>query len=153
MEQVEVRERVVQSSTDPSQKAYQKKKAIFRVHQVVWYILGVVEVLLANHDLIQIAQNVQNFSKLHVLIAEIHVKFHSVQQAANLYFVGTVLRINQRMIHVNLTPEVITLEVLIDHSKAIVRCLMLFAQTVVMHAKSHSVHHRDERFFAHDVLI
>ncbi len=48
MEQVEVREKIVQTgSTDPSQKAYQQKKAIFRVHQVVWYILGVIEVLLA----------------------------------------------------------------------------------------------------------
>src|SRR5438309_1116888 len=28
------------------QKAYTKKKAIFRIYQVIWYILGVVEVLL-----------------------------------------------------------------------------------------------------------
>ncbi len=48
MEQVEVRERTVQSTAvDPSQKAYQKKKAIFRFHQIIWYILGVIEVLLA----------------------------------------------------------------------------------------------------------
>jgi hypothetical protein len=29
------------------QKAYQAKKAIFRTYQVVWYILGVIEVILA----------------------------------------------------------------------------------------------------------
>lgn len=29
------------------QQAYQKKKVIFRTYQVIWYILGVVEVLLA----------------------------------------------------------------------------------------------------------
>jgi hypothetical protein len=29
------------------QKTYSKKKAIFRTYQVIWYILGVIEVLLA----------------------------------------------------------------------------------------------------------
>lgn len=29
------------------QKVFQKKKAIFRTHQVIWYLLGIVEVLLA----------------------------------------------------------------------------------------------------------
>jgi uncharacterized protein YggT (Ycf19 family) len=28
------------------QKAFQKKKAIFRAYQVIWYILGVIEILL-----------------------------------------------------------------------------------------------------------
>ncbi len=28
------------------QKAYEKKKAIFRTYQVIWYILGIIEVLL-----------------------------------------------------------------------------------------------------------
>lgn len=28
------------------QKVYAKKKAIFRVYQIIWYILGVIEVLL-----------------------------------------------------------------------------------------------------------
>lgn len=32
---------------DSPQKTYQTKKAIFRSYQVIWYILGVVEVLLA----------------------------------------------------------------------------------------------------------
>ncbi|MBI3250535.1 MAG: YggT family protein [Candidatus Andersenbacteria bacterium] len=29
------------------QQAYTKKKAIFRAYQVIWYILGIIEVLLA----------------------------------------------------------------------------------------------------------
>jgi uncharacterized protein YggT (Ycf19 family) len=32
---------------EPPQKVYKTKKAIFRTYQVVWYILGLVEVLLA----------------------------------------------------------------------------------------------------------
>lgn len=34
-------------STDSPQKSYQTKKAIFRSYQVIWYIVGVIEVLLA----------------------------------------------------------------------------------------------------------
>lgn len=34
-------------STDSPQKTYQTKKAIFRSYQVIWYILGVIEVILA----------------------------------------------------------------------------------------------------------
>jgi len=34
-------------ATDSPQKTYQTKKAIFRSYQVIWYILGVIEVLLA----------------------------------------------------------------------------------------------------------
>ncbi len=34
-------------ATDSSQKEYQTKKAIFRSYQIIWYILGVVEVVLA----------------------------------------------------------------------------------------------------------
>lgn len=33
--------------TDSPQKEYQTKKAIFRTYQVVWYILGIIEVVLA----------------------------------------------------------------------------------------------------------
>ncbi len=33
--------------TEHPQVIYQKKKAIFRTYQIVWYILGVIEVLLA----------------------------------------------------------------------------------------------------------
>ena len=32
---------------EPPQKVYEKKKTIFRFNQVIWYILGVIEVLLA----------------------------------------------------------------------------------------------------------
>lgn len=35
-----------QITDEPPQQVYQKKKAIFRSYQVVWYILGVVEILL-----------------------------------------------------------------------------------------------------------
>jgi hypothetical protein len=34
-------------TTEPAAKVYQKKKTIFRVYQVIWYVLGLVEVLLA----------------------------------------------------------------------------------------------------------
>ena len=31
---------------EPPQKAYNTKKAIFRTYQVLWYVLGIIEVLL-----------------------------------------------------------------------------------------------------------
>ena len=31
---------------EPPQKVYQTKKAIFRTYQIIWYILGLIEVLL-----------------------------------------------------------------------------------------------------------
>ena len=34
-------------ATGSPQKAYDTKKAIFRMYQVIWYILGVIEVVLA----------------------------------------------------------------------------------------------------------
>jgi hypothetical protein len=34
-------------ATDSPQKEYQTKKAIFRSYQIIWYILGVIEVVLA----------------------------------------------------------------------------------------------------------
>lgn len=40
--------------TEPSQKAYQTKKVIFRTYQIVWYILGVIEVLLAFRVLLKL---------------------------------------------------------------------------------------------------
>lgn len=50
MDQVQTRQtttqRTVQTPGQP-QGAYQKKKVIFRAYQVIWYILGVIEVLLA----------------------------------------------------------------------------------------------------------
>lgn len=36
------------------QKAYGTKKAIFRLYQVIWYILGVVEVLLISRILLKL---------------------------------------------------------------------------------------------------
>ncbi len=33
--------------SEPVQQVYKKKKAIFRAYQVIWYILGIIEVLLA----------------------------------------------------------------------------------------------------------
>lgn len=36
------------------QKAYGTKKVIFRLYQVIWYILGVVEVLLASRILLKL---------------------------------------------------------------------------------------------------
>jgi len=39
---------------DSPQKTYETKKAIFRSYQVIWYILGVVEVLLAFRVLLKL---------------------------------------------------------------------------------------------------
>ncbi len=36
-----------QVQTEHPQKTFQKKKAIFRTHQVIWYVLAIVEFLLA----------------------------------------------------------------------------------------------------------
>lgn len=33
--------------TEHPQKVFEKKKIIFRTHQIIWYILGIIEVLLA----------------------------------------------------------------------------------------------------------
>lgn len=33
--------------TEHPQKVFEKKKAIFRTHQIIWYILGVIELFLA----------------------------------------------------------------------------------------------------------
>lgn len=40
--------KVVTSSvkTDSPQKAFQKKKTIFRFYQIIWYVLGIIEFLL-----------------------------------------------------------------------------------------------------------
>ncbi len=40
--------------TEHPQKAYEKKKVIFRTYQIVWYILGVIEVLLTFRVLLKI---------------------------------------------------------------------------------------------------
>lgn len=52
VQQTQTREETTVSSSKPvgtgsPQKEYQTKKAIFRTYQVVWYILGIIEVLLA----------------------------------------------------------------------------------------------------------
>lgn len=36
-----------QVKTESPQKVYQTKKVIFRTYQVIWYILGIIEVVLA----------------------------------------------------------------------------------------------------------
>ena len=48
VEQVVRRTKVVvpQAGTGSPQKEYQTKKAIFRTYQVIWYILGIIEVVL-----------------------------------------------------------------------------------------------------------
>ncbi len=52
--------------TEPPQKVYQKKKAIFRVYQVVWYILGIIEVLLGFRFVLKIlgANSASGFTNL-----------------------------------------------------------------------------------------
>jgi|GEM_PF-297017 len=43
-----------QVETGSSQKDYQTKKAIFRTYQVIWYILGIIEVVLAFRVLLKL---------------------------------------------------------------------------------------------------
>lgn len=47
MSEIIGQEKVVRTTQTVSPQTYQKKKAIFRAYQVIWYILGVIEVLLA----------------------------------------------------------------------------------------------------------
>ena len=44
----------VQVKTGSPQKDYQTKKAIFRTYQVIWYILGIIEVVLAFRILLKL---------------------------------------------------------------------------------------------------
>jgi len=41
-------------NTGSAQNAYGAKKAIFRLYQVIWYVLGVVEVLLVSRILLKL---------------------------------------------------------------------------------------------------
>ncbi len=45
---------IPQSGTVSPQKEYQTKKAIFRTYQVIWYILGIIEVVLAFRILLKL---------------------------------------------------------------------------------------------------
>ncbi len=40
------RTEAVAVNTEHPQKSFEKKKVIFRVHQIIWYILGFVEIML-----------------------------------------------------------------------------------------------------------
>lgn len=55
-QQVVQRTRTVtpQVETGSPQKEYQTKKAIFRTYQVIWYILGIIEVVLAFRILLKL---------------------------------------------------------------------------------------------------
>jgi len=62
-QQVVKKTRVVipQVGTGSPQKEYQAKKAIFRSYQVIWYLLGVIEVLLGFRVLLKLlGANVQS---------------------------------------------------------------------------------------------
>jgi hypothetical protein len=45
---------IPQPGTGSPQKEYQTKKAIFRTYQVIWYILGIIEVVLAFRILLKL---------------------------------------------------------------------------------------------------
>ncbi|MCJ7826156.1 YggT family protein [Patescibacteria group bacterium] len=55
-QQVVRRTRVVTPAvvTESPQKEYETKKAIFRTYQVIWYILGIIEVVLAFRILLKL---------------------------------------------------------------------------------------------------
>ena len=47
MDQIKTTEQVVTTSASgETSGSYQKKKAIFRTYQIIWYILGIIETLL-----------------------------------------------------------------------------------------------------------
>lgn len=52
--------------TESPQKEYQTKKAIFRTYQVVWYVLGVIEVVLSFRILLKLlgASTLSGFTNL-----------------------------------------------------------------------------------------
>ncbi len=54
------------AGTEPPQKVYQTKKAIFRTYQIIWYILGLIEVLLAFRILLKMlgANSFSGFTSL-----------------------------------------------------------------------------------------
>lgn len=59
VQQIQTKEETVISKpntvlTGSPQKEYQTKKAIFRTYQVVWYILGIIEVVLAFRVLLKL---------------------------------------------------------------------------------------------------
>jgi len=62
MSEVRVHEKVVTTNDtvvpevpmEHPAKVYQQKKAIFRTHQAIWYVVGVIEVLLAFRILLKI---------------------------------------------------------------------------------------------------
>jgi hypothetical protein len=45
---------IPQAGTGSSQNEYQTKKVIFRTYQVIWYILGIIEVVLAFRVLLKL---------------------------------------------------------------------------------------------------
>jgi hypothetical protein len=52
---------IPQVRTGSPQKEYQSKKAIFRAYQIIWYILGLIEVILAFRILLKLfGANTQN---------------------------------------------------------------------------------------------
>ncbi len=68
------------------QQAYTTKKAIFRTYQVIWYILGVIEVLLAFRVLLGLlgANRASGFGGLiYTLSAPFAVPFRGVVAASN----------------------------------------------------------------------
>lgn len=45
-EEVKTTTTVTPGHVDPPQKTFQKKKTIFRMYQIIWYVLAIIEVLL-----------------------------------------------------------------------------------------------------------
>jgi YggT family protein len=67
------------------QKAYTKKKAIFRIYQVIWYILGIIETLLVLRFILKAlgANAGSGFANLiYVLSAPLTAPFKGIFQTA-----------------------------------------------------------------------
>lgn len=61
-----------EAKTEPPQRVYEKKKAIFRSYQVIWYILAVIEILLGFRFVLKIfaANPLSGFTNLVYTISE-----------------------------------------------------------------------------------
>lgn len=67
--------------TELPQKAYEKKKTIFRTYQVIWYILGVIEILLTFRVLLKmLGANINSafVSLIYIITDPLAVPFNGI---------------------------------------------------------------------------
>lgn len=84
--------------TEPPQEVYESKKAIFRTYQIVWYILGVIEVLMIFRILLKAfgANPLNGFTYVvygasSLFSAPFLGMFQNITQDQNVFEVGTFI--------------------------------------------------------------